>query len=455
MTLIDRVVSAHMRTAAGAPVPEKFPPTEMGVMTLGEFLDFRNPGEKYHPSSAYQTDLQHMNVHLSPMGKFNNEISLWKVLGDDSTNGLFIQSDGDIVVGVLHDGTLYHSPKWTPRGRVGYMSANRDRTWVELPVATIKRVKYITEYVGLVSAVAARNRKEYPHVVQNLLVKGEPFQLRSEAPPAKESGETMVILNSKGEIVAMASNEWGTTLLQVVSEYRSKGLGPILGRFWYDINPHLGSGGFTPAGERNAIKVWENRVREFLTLGWYTALIRDGRMTKARVEKILSGLSGARPSTEIPQDPPKVAPTKKDIRFMIEPDQYFVIYDARALEGDENEPPDEKYIHAHGFFRSSDQIGMFLYAIDYDRPFQTVATSLALQMARDMDEPLYIGQGYTDIVEWENIPGVVRDGDYITMTRDVLPVAAMAKVERIQRKLVDRYGQRKNGILEVANQKWA
>ena len=446
---VARIVQAYLRSAAATPLPVSFPPTEIGLMTRDEFINFRNPGDKHHPSEAYQTDLKMMNVKFNPVGDIDHKVHAWRVPGDLS--GMLITRDADDVVAVLHDGTLYHDPRWRPDKVLGYRDHRGQ--WTDIAVTKVQPVKYITDYVGLVNRVAERNRKDFPHLIQNIIVKGEPLQVRAEKPPATNAGITMVILNTKGEIIAMASDEWGATLFSVVKEYRGLGLGQVLGRFWYDQNPSYRSGGFTPAGERNAIKLWEERVREFLTRGWYSELIRAGKIAKNRVDEILADLSGPRPKTD---DTPRPAPpTEKDLRFLIEPDQYFVVYDARALEGPDTDYPDENYIHAHGFFRSSEHVGMYLFRIDYDRPFQKLATTIALQMARDMGEPLYVGKGYTDIVEWENIPGVERDGDYITLTRDVLPIDSMSRLERLKRKPVDRYGQRHNLLLEAANMKWS
>jgi GNAT superfamily N-acetyltransferase len=423
-------------------------------MTQEEFLNFRNPQDKHHPSDSYQTDLKGLNIYLSNLGNIDRKVHIWKVLGEPDTAGLLITKgdDEDNVVGVLHHGTLYHDPRWRPEPSFGYMDPRMQ--WQRLQVDRVKPVKYVTEYVGLVSRVAERNLQHYPHTIQHINVKGEPLQVRSEKPPVTDAGENIVILNSKGEIVAMASDEWGATLFRVVKEYRGKGLGQVIGRFWYDANPSFGSGGFTPAGEKNAVRLWEERVREFLARGWYTELIRQGKLTRDRVDAILQDLDGHRQAPDLPEDGDRPKSSEKDLRFLIEPGQYFIVYDARALDGNENDYPDEQYIHAYGFFRSSENIGWYLFRIDYDRPFQKLATTIALQMARDEGEPLYVGEGYTDIVEWQNIPGVEKDGDYITLTQDVLPITMMARVERLKRKPVDRYGQRHNLLIEAAEMKW-
>jgi hypothetical protein len=54
----------------------------------------------------------------------------------------------------------------------------------------------------------------------------------------------------------------------------------------------------------------------------------------------------------------------------------------------------------------------------------------------------------------ESIPGVERDGDYLTVTRDLLPLKALAQVERRTRKPLDPYGEKHSLLLEMAESKW-
>lgn len=444
-----------VRPNASAPVPPSFPTAEIGLMTQEEFLAFRNPEGKYHPQDSYQIDIRTMNDNIVHTGTVfsgrGDGINVLRVRDEPDTSGLLF-ADEHGIVGVLSDGILYHDRRWTPRGPITYRT-DRDK-YVDLPIASVKRVKYVSEYVGLVNRVAERNLREYPHLIQNLVVKGEPIQIRSEAAPGVNDGATLVALNAKKEIVAMASEEWGATLFRVVDEYRGSGIGQALGRLWYDLNPSFGSGGFTVSGEQNAIRLWGARVREFLDRGWYTELVRSGRITAERVREILADLPDTRRASPLPEPAARSVPSQRDIRFLIDPGVSFIIYDARALDGDQGEHPDEKYIYAYGFFRHDERVGLFLFRIDYDREFRRLATEIALQMARDEGEPLYVGRGYADLVEWEDIPDVRREGDYVSLTKDVFPIKAMSRIERLKRMPVDRYGQREALLVEAAEMKW-
>ena len=69
---------------------------------------------------------------------------------------------------------------------------------------------------------------------------GEAMALRAEKQPVKNKGTSLAIFNSEGYIVARrAPTSGGATLLTVASEYRGKGLGKLIGHYWYEYNPRI------------------------------------------------------------------------------------------------------------------------------------------------------------------------------------------------------------------------
>ena len=70
-------------------------------------------------------------------------------------------------------------------------------------------------------------------------------------------------------------------------------------------------------------------------------------------------------------------------------------------------------------------------------------------------DKLYDGGGYNDMLEdVEKYPGVVRDGDYIEVTQNLVPLRSMAAKEKRLRKAVDPYDEKKSSLEELANSKW-
>jgi len=428
-------------TTGGVPPLEK---TDPGLFTKEEYLKILNPHGKSHDSKIWDNSLKKMNqdFHRRVLSRYQispqSSVSILK-----ATGGYFIKIN-DKLVAVLLEGTMYYSP--------GVRKENLPTVWYEgknehpLPIRGFKQVKYIKPYLAQISNVAQKNWKTYPYRVQHLRVGNEALHIRSEKPLQKDKGINLAILNPLGQIVAVAQNEWGATLLIVAREYRSKGLGTILGKIWSQWNPKFTSGGFTTHGESAAIRLWEVRVREFLSRGWYSELIRSGRLRKNQVEEILKGL-GQRSLGKI-----KTPNSKPEILFYIDYPT-FVIYDRRFLDNPEGKDS-EKYIYGYGFFRSSRNVGTFLFSIDYDPKFRKLAHYVSLQMARDHREKLYNGEGYHDVMELEGISNVEREGDYVFLSRNVMDLKSLGSKEKRIRAPQDPYQEKQTLLLEAAEAKW-
>jgi GNAT superfamily N-acetyltransferase len=440
-----RIVSASSRirdlAAATYPVPDR--PNDPGLMTLDEYLEFRNPQHKHHDSAIWDYDIMRLNHALEVEFRYTdygrNRSGLEYVI--EKGDGGYVLSHEKVPVAVLHNGTWYHSHKIRPNLLPHAYGLHPNIK--ELPADKTKLVKYVSEYVPLVSDISARNHRKYDHVLQHIIVKGEPLEIRSEGTRPRA---TLVIMNGKGEIVARATDEFGATLIAVVQEYRGKGLGPLLGKYWYDLNPTNISGGYTNEGRNNAIKMWEDRVREYMEYGWYSELVQQGKLTTQRVKEITKDLRRRPP----PKPEVKPEPRAKPTPLIYVDGPTFVVYDSKWLDD-----PNRDYIYGYGFFRDSPGVGTFLYTIDYERPFQKLVTTVAMQMARDMGEKLYIGPEYTDVVELEGVPHLEVEGDYAFITQDVLPLSSAARLEKLTRRPKDPYGEKVALLLEDAESKWS
>ena len=417
-------------------------------MTKDEYLEYRNPSHMHHPSDAYDFSYARMNQTLSPFTSATWDGSRYDVQQPyGGGEGYAFFQDGHPVA-VLHQGTMYHSNEVRPKNTPPRYNAGSE--WKSFDVERYKIVKYPSEYLPLISNVAARNTKEYSYLIQNIQVKGEPYQIRSKGRPVPNKGTTIVILNSSGQVVAQGSNEWGATLAVVAREYRGKGLGNVLLKYWYQYNPKFQSGGYTDSGQPLDIRVWEDRVKEFLSNGWYSELVREKKLTVQRVKDILADTSGRHHFVPLPPDEPPPKPQKQKSQTLVYAQDFaFVVYDSLFLDD-----PDEKYIHGYGFFRDSPPVGDFLYTIEYERPYWKVTTLTAFQMAKDEGIKIYVGEGYGDIVEIEGIPEIKREGDYASLTRNVLPLRQMARLEQMIRHKDDPYDEKKVLLLEMAESAW-
>jgi GNAT superfamily N-acetyltransferase len=322
--------------------------------------------------------------------------------------------------------------------------------WTELGIKSYRQVKYLSEVAPLISPIAKRNENSYPVVLQHLLIKGEAVTLRAEKQPTNDAGVTLAILNSEGLMIAQASNEWGATLVMVAREYRGAGLGKILLKVWWEHNPSFESGGYTQAGPETALSTWRDRVHEFSSRGWYSALVQDGRLPVQKVKQILSE-AGEHPQHALakPSEPEPMKATGDVLVYADEDGISFVVYDRAFLT-----EQDEKFIHGYGFFRDDEHVGVFIHTIEYDRAFADLTMRVALQMAKDNGEDLYDGEGYHDMMEIDHIPGIIREGDMIKVTQNLLPLKMLAGKEKRLRKPVDPYGEKLDLLLEMSDSKW-
>ena len=442
------------KIATTTPLPKSFPHNEIGLMTKQEFLQYQNENEKMHPSSAYDFDYKKMNYDWSIrfVKKIRRPDYVLNVYKNENGYLFYFSEDKKGKLAALfHKGTLYHAYNLKINEFPKYIIEDDG-----YKINKYKPVKYVSEYKKLVSNVVSQNLEKYPNLVRRFKSKGAFYQIRSEENLEKDKGVSMAVLNQEGYVVAQAQDEWGAALLVVAKEYRGKGIGHILGKIWFKINPKYRSGGFTQEGLATAIKIWEARVREFLSKGWYYALIKEGRITLDKVKKITADVS-----KKIFRPKSKFIPSKKEQNqkkiLVFSQDDTFILYDSKFYDIPNYEYDKLKNtIYAYGFFRDSPHVGTYVFQLDYEPQYKNIATKIILQMAKDNNEKLYDGKGthYSDFLELEQIPEVQKEGDYIFLKKDVINLKTLAKIEKNYRRKKDRFDEKYYSLLEIASYKW-
>ena len=184
-------------------------------------------------------------------------------------------------------------------------------------------------------------------------------------------------------------------------------------------------------------------------MGWYSELIRSGRLTKERLKEILAGLSGGgrRSQSSLPRPTP--TPEKQDIRLYVDESEVgFVLYDGRFLD-----TQDERYILGYGFLRDTNEHGLFFYRIEYEPEHREITSAIGLQLARNLGAPLYVEKAPADMIDWQTVPGAQYQDGYVTLSHDVLPIRQLAAAERKARN--DPFRQRQYSLIELAESKWS
>ena len=427
------------------------PEDDIGLMTLQDFLYYRNPTHKSHPSEVYQTTIDSLNGS-TPVSQFE-----FKYGYNQPAAQIFLYENGSIIIdssgkssrrsvhadAVILNNVLYYTIKFPiTEFKKSFPLTIKRYTEITINPSEIKPVKYLAK------GVAEKNLKYYPDILQRIKIDDEYLTIRTtEKTNEKNKGKSIVILNQDNKIVGYASDEWGATLLRVADEYRGKNLGKILGNIWYKNNPSFTSGGFSSHGKSNAIQIWANRVRELLNSGSYSWLINDNQISHEQVNKILADLPERKKIK--PKEPTPAQNIKSQILLYSDNQSTFVIYDSRFYQ-----EQDEKYLYAHGFLRNTGD-KTYVFALDYDTGYEDIATYSIFQIAYNNKQKLYIKSPPSDhLMNIQSKPNIKIEGDFAYLTAPVINLKLYADREAQYRRQHDKYGEIYNSLLEIANSKW-
>lgn len=404
---------------------------EPALMTVDEYITFRNKSGKNHPDTAYNNTLKEMNSVIDFFHTFMSYDYIVRTK-DMKSFLIFSKDDKEKLVGVIFKNTLYHKKDQD----VKKVTVKNHKEQINLDWKQEKIVKYLDDLKDEIVNVKKYNEDRYNKVLNRVKLSGESFELRIE----KEGN--LALLNSDGYVVGVAQNEWGATLISVASEYRQKGIGDYLLKEWYKLHPDMDSGGYTRSGEKMDRRYWESQVREFLSKGWYSELIKSGKLTKERFKEITKDVGERKVKVD------KETEKQEEKIFVFSDNSQFIIYDSRFYEDQS-----EDYIYGFGFIRSS-QDKDFFYKLDYEKKYSELATKIALQLAYDNDYKIYIGKGYGDHVEKKYVPEAIIEKERIFIKKPIIDLKKLSKEEKDYRKKNDKYSEIYDSLLETANGKW-
>jgi len=132
-----------------------------------------------------------------------------------------------------------------------------------------------------------QKKSDFPKLLQRIKLKDLYFEIRLNENPGF-GGKFEIAAFDEDQCVGKAQDEWGAMLIMVPREYRGFGLGPILGKFARQLEPAKDSGGLTPAGYNNLMKVYRSYVQDALTTGKYSKLIKAREISLEKVKQIVS-----------------------------------------------------------------------------------------------------------------------------------------------------------------------
>ena len=255
--------------------------------------------------------------------------------------------------------------------------------------------------------------------------------------------------------VAAAQDEWGAMLIRVAREYRRFGLGTILGKVARTLEPEKSSGGFSPGGYRNFVRIHREFVRDALTDGLYRQLVKSGQMTIDRVKEIVQS---AKLDIRLPKSNDDYnSSNPSDWMLYADFHGMFVLYDRKLKEyyNEENHFTDEMikgfvYVLCHNGIARIKQFGA------RTEKLKSYMMALAYTTAKINDCRLWVEPSEYDLPKFvygeeEKTVGYnskeILDGPMIDY-RD-----AVAAENRFRRSF-DRYDEFKNHMVEYAHREF-
>lgn len=440
-----------MHNVFEATTPLNVKPNDPGILTLKQYHDLRNPDNKSHDSDAYVSDIYTLNFQFNmPTMRTTDRIptrdNKWLIRYDQHRDGSPIsvmrlsnrehEQGGDSIVAVYYEGKWLYQPKYVYLEDL--QRSDKKGTYVQH--------KYPERYLELVLTdyVKDLNKTNNHKAFKRIKIGGEYLSFHKQ-----KDYDSINVLNSDGLEVATASNEWGTTLIQVADEYKGKGIGAILGELFID-EYQLPSGGYTAAGYQNAKKIWSKRVGEYIKNGWYSEMVKANRMTVGEVKAILDDYKRVTKKQEKnPSNTPSASNEKEYLCYM-DDGITFVLYDRKFLD-----EPDEQYIYGHTFLRSTDFESDVVYTFDYDDDYSRKLLSyILLQSQRNNGVGVNVDFEGSDMFEYDDLNHVRYEDGFVYLTKDIIDVDKIANIERKLRRSKDQYGEILNQLLELSETKY-
>ncbi len=364
-------------------------------MTAQEYLQLANHKDKYHPDGAYDFDVEKMN-------KWNTDKSKYRLVRNFKSNGLKFG--------------LYINER-----KNKYCKKDQNGEYVRIDGELVPYTDEEIERLGW-----------------------QPVEF------------SLAIFHDDKK-VAMAEDEWGAMLISVAKEYRKFGLGTIIGKMARTLEPAKTSGGFTASGARNFIRVHREFVRDALASGYYTALVRSGKLPIERVKEIIGSVDlSRRQKSTVNLD------SSNPNDWLLYTDQYgtFMIYDRKIKDVIEQDMTNfaERMIKAFAYCSLGNHGGIArlkLFGADSEQ-LRRLLLTLVWTYVDKHGEQLWVQPEEYDVPGFKYGPESKAVG---YSSRQILSgptkdYSGLSATEHKFRKSFDRYGEFGHQIHELGNAKF-
>lgn len=258
----------------------------------------------------------------------------------------------------------------------------------------------------------------------------------------------------ENQCVGVAQDEWGCVLVGVAQEYRQFGLGKLLTKMAWEAEPGKDTGGCTSKGAAVTRKVHAEFVHEYLQKGFYSHLVKTGKLTAERVNQILKSASLQQkpvPKKDLGTDDP-------ENWLMYHEDGTFIVYDKKFKDHYQEEDNywKEKCIKAIG------DVGGMMHENDNYRlrtlggDTEQLKKFMFLCCLTWTGKPLYVYQ--EDLPLADKIGEVNKErgskNGWVTLVAEPVDYKPLERAERAWRKKFDPYNEFHIILMETAYAKY-
>jgi hypothetical protein len=346
----------------------------------------------------------------------------------------------------------------------------------------------------LTSHAFSRTKKDYPELLYRKRISGIAFEFRykktdrfadqkfiktdPDGRPIEIGGqyqyftiEELIALDRKryeygfavfhGEQqVAVTQDEWGCLLVMTAPEYRGFGLGSMITKLAWEVEPGKDTGGTSPGGYATVKKVYSQCVREYLRKGIYSQLVQKGILDVKRVKEITDSAQASSPSSQ-PAERPDLSSDDPRNYVLYGENGCFVLYDRKLKDiinqGDKMHFWAEKMVkgvcYAGGGYHATDKL--YLHQWGGDTPkVKNFMLSLALTYCAEERLPLFIYKRDLPVDQsLVNVQSTDPNGDLV-LGKTTVPYQSMVAQEKMFRRSFDKYDEFKSTMVEMAEAKF-
>lgn len=259
------------------------------------------------------------------------------------------------------------------------------------------------------------------------------------------------------QCVGVSQDEWGCLLVSVASEYRGFGLGPVITKLAWEAEPGKDTGGCTPKGAGVVRKVHAEFVHEYLQKGFYSLLVKQGKLTAQRAQQIIASAS----LQSKPKQQRNYGTDDPENWLLFHENGIFILYDKRLKDiyQDEDGYWKDKCIKAvgdvGGMMHENENYLLRRIGGDTEGLKKFMLLCCVTWTAEEDGKPLLVYEEDLPLVDTTQMK-VKKDrkNGWVSLITEPLDYKPMERAEKKWRKQFDKYDEFRIILMEIGSAKY-